>query len=95
LQQYSKLWSSVDLSKVEGKPLAVATDMVLADALAAATDNNYAGDGSLREVRRVDHDTGHVVKEYIGKHPMAWMRQFTSGRQLARFNLDPATRIKR
>jgi hypothetical protein len=66
----------------------VASDQIFKDSFAAATSNElYEGLGLLHEVRKVNRETGHVIKEYYG-HPMQWMSQFTGGRRLPRFNLD-------
>jgi hypothetical protein len=85
---------SVDLHELSGQSLKNATQQIFKDSLAASCNNEtYVGD-TLREFRRHCPDTGHIIKEFYGD-PMSWMSQFTGGRRLAKFNLDPATRIKR
>jgi len=89
LQTHSPTFKDEDIRAIAMVPKAfqIAEDQIFKDAwTAATTPEDIDGIGGLREVRRVNRDTGHVIKEYYG-NPMAWMSQFTGGRRLARFNL--------
>jgi hypothetical protein len=92
-QTHSPAWKGVDLSTLSGQALRNATAQIFADSIAASAAPESYGE-TLREVRRRDPDTGHMVKEFYGS-PMAWMCQFTGGRRLARFNLDAIHRRDR
>jgi hypothetical protein len=70
-----------------------ATAQIFADSIAASSSGESYGE-TMREVRRRDPETGHMIKEYYGS-PMAWMQQFTPGRRFARFNLDAIQRRDR
>jgi hypothetical protein len=84
-QQHSAAWKDVNLRDLDGQALRNATAQIFADSIAASTSPASVGE-SLREVRRRDPDTGHLVKEYYGE-PRAWMSQFAGGPpRLARFN---------
>jgi len=86
-QCYSDAWRDVDLGTLHGQALAVASKQIFADSFAASSaPDSYDVNNGLRETRRVNKDTGHVIREYYGQ-PMAWMQQFTGGRRLAKFNL--------
>jgi hypothetical protein len=86
-QAHSPAWKDVDLRTLSGQALRNATAQIFADSIAASSSSESYGE-TLREVRRRDPDTGHLVKEYFGE-PRAWMRQFAGGPpRLARFNLD-------
>jgi hypothetical protein len=86
-QSHSPAWKDVDLSMLSGQTLRNATAQIFADSIAASSSSESYGE-TLREVRRRDPDTGHLIKEYYGE-PRAWMRQFAGGPpRLARFNLD-------
>jgi hypothetical protein len=86
-QSHSPAWRDVDLSTLSGQTLRNAVSQIFADSIAASSSSESYGE-TLREVRRRDPDTGHLVKEYYGE-PRAWMNQFAGGPpRLARFNLD-------
>jgi hypothetical protein len=87
LKHHSPAWKEVDLGHLNEKELAIAAKQIFADSSAVATSNEYDPSGTgLREVRRVNRDTGHVIKEYYGD-PLSWMSRFAGGRRLAKFNL--------
>jgi len=88
MQSHSKTWKDVDLgvAAVDKNMLAIAKDAIYADAIEAARQPSIIGEMELREVRRRDPDSGHMIKEYYGD-PMSWMAQFSGGRRVARFNL--------
>lgn len=93
-KQHSALWKDVNLRELSGQALKNATSQIFKDSWSmACSDEPWTG-GNLREVRRRDPETGHLIKEFYGS-PMAWMSQFTGGRRLAKFNLDAGSRIKR
>jgi hypothetical protein len=86
-KQHSSLWKEVDLRELSGQALKNATAQIFNDSYAMACSNEpYAG-GDLREVRRVNRDTGHVIKEHYGS-PSSWMAQFMMPRYRARFDMD-------
>jgi hypothetical protein len=85
-QQYSENWKNVDLSTLSGQPLRNATREIFADSIAASSSSESYPE-TMREVRRRDPDTGHLIKEYYGS-PMVWMSQFMPARRSAKFNLD-------
>jgi hypothetical protein len=86
-QAHSAAWKNVDLSTLSGQALRNATAQIFADSIAASSASESYGE-TLREVRRRDPDTGHLVKEYFGE-PRAWLSQFSGGMpRLARFRLD-------
>jgi hypothetical protein len=74
-QMHSASWKDVDLNMLRN-----AVSQIFADSIAASSSSESYGE-TLREVRRRDPDTGHLIKEYYGE-PRAWMRH------LAKFNLD-------
>jgi hypothetical protein len=76
-QAHSAMWKDVDLSTLAGQALRNATAQIFADSIAASSSSESYGE-CLREVRRRDPDTGHLIKEYYGE-PRAWMRQFAGG----------------
>jgi hypothetical protein len=91
-QSYSAAWRDVDLATLSGQALRNATAQIFSDSIAASCSPASYGEEVLREVRRRDPDTGHLVKEYYGQ-PRAWLRQFAGGPpRLARFNLDGVKR---
>jgi hypothetical protein len=92
-QQHSPAWKDVDLSTLSGQSLRNATAQIFSDSISASSCGESMGE-SLREVRRRDPDTGHLIKEYYGS-PMAWMSQFPPARRTARFNLDAIQRRDR
>jgi hypothetical protein len=92
-QQYSENWKNVDLNMLSGQTLRNAVNQIFADSISASSCGESMGE-SLREVRRRDPDTGHLIKEYYGS-PMAWMSQFTPARRIARFNVDAISRRDR
>jgi hypothetical protein len=85
-QEHSPAWKGVDLSTLSGQSLRNATRQIFADSIKASSCGESMGE-SLREVRRRDPDTGHLIKEYYGS-PLAWMSQFMPARRSAKFNLD-------
>jgi hypothetical protein len=86
-QAHSQAWKNVDLGTLGGQTLRNAVSQIFADSIAASSSSESYGE-TLREVRRRDPDTGHLIKEYYGE-PRAWMRQFAGGpARLAKFNLD-------
>jgi hypothetical protein len=86
-QMHSANWKDVDLNMLSGQTLRNAVSQIFADSIAASSSSESYGE-TLREVRRRDPDTGHLIKEYYGE-PRAWMRQFAGGPpRLAKFNLD-------
>ena len=86
-QAHSPAWKDVDLRTLSGQALRNATAQIFADSIAASSSSESYGE-TLREVRRRDPDTGHLVKEYYGE-PRAWLCQFSGGMpRLARFRLD-------
>jgi hypothetical protein len=86
-QTHSPAWKNVDLATLSGQALRNATAQIFADSIAASSSPATYGE-SLREVRRRDPETGHLIKEYYGE-PRAWMQQFAGGPpRLAKFNLD-------
>jgi hypothetical protein len=93
-QQHSAAWKNVDLGTLSGQALRNAVSQIFADSIAASSSPATYGE-TLREVRRRDPDTGHLIKEYYGE-PRAWMQQFAGGPpRLARFNLDAIMRRDR
>jgi hypothetical protein len=92
-QQHSAAWRDVDLHTLSGQSLRNATSQIFADSIAASSCGESYGE-TLREVRRRDPDTGHLIKEYYGS-PMAWMSQFCPPRRTARFNVDALQRRDR
>ncbi len=90
LKHHSPEWKDVDLGviAVDSKAFDNVEKKIYADAMEAAIHPNI-GDGEfLREVRRRDPDTGHLIKEYYGQ-PRTWMSAFSGGPpRLATFNLD-------
>jgi hypothetical protein len=87
-QSHSPAWKDVDLNMLSGQTLRNAVSQIFSDSIAASSSSESYGE-TLREVRRRDPDTGHLVKEYYGK-PRAWMQYFAGGPpRLARFNLNP------
>jgi hypothetical protein len=90
-QQYSPAWKDVDLATLNGQTLRNATAQIFSDSIAASSSPATYGE-TLREVRRRDPDSGHLIKEYYGE-PRAWMQQFAGGLpRLARFNIDAINR---
>jgi hypothetical protein len=90
-QGHSPAWKDVDLAMLSGQTLRNAAAQIFADSIAASSSSASYGE-TLREVRRRDPDSGHLIKEYYGE-PRAWMRQFAGGPpRLARFNLDAINR---
>ena len=89
-QTHSPMWKDVDLSTLSGQSLRNATRQIFADSIAASSSGESYGE-TMREVRRRDPDTGHLIKEYYGS-PMAWMQQFCPSRRIAKFNLNPPQR---
>jgi hypothetical protein len=90
-QSHSPAWKDVDLNMLSGQTLRNAAAQIFSDSIAASSSSKSYGE-TLREVRRRDPDTGHLIKEYYGE-PRAWMRQFAGGPpRLARFNLDAFNR---
>jgi hypothetical protein len=85
-QQHSPAWKDVDLSTLSGQALRNATAQIFSDSIAASSSSESYPE-TLREVRRRDPDTGHMIKEYYGS-PMAWMLQFMPTRRSAKFVLD-------
>jgi hypothetical protein len=85
-QAHSNAWKDVDLSTLSGQALRNATAQIFSDSIAASSSGESYGE-TMREVRRRDPDTGHLIKEYYGS-PMAWMSQFCPPRRTAKFNLD-------
>jgi hypothetical protein len=86
-QAHSPAWKDVDLATLSGQALRNATAQIFADSIAASSSPATYGE-TLREVRRRDPDTGHLIKEYYGE-PRAWMQQFAGGPpRLAKFILD-------
>jgi hypothetical protein len=86
-QMHSASWKDVDLAQLSGQTLRNAVSQIFADSIAASSSPESYGE-SLREVRRRDPDTGHLIREFYGE-PRAWMSQFSGGPpRLARFNLD-------
>jgi colicin import membrane protein len=85
-QQYSPLWRDVDLSTLSGQTLRNAVSQIFSDSISASSCGESYGE-TMREVRRRDPDTGHLIKEYYGS-PLAWMSQFMPARRSAKFNLD-------
>lgn len=84
---HSPMWKNVDLSTLHGQTLRNAAAQIFADSIAASSAPESYGE-TLREVRRRDPDTGHLVKEYYGE-PRAWLSQFSGGRpRLAKFVLE-------
>jgi hypothetical protein len=92
-QQHSAAWKDVDLSTLSGQALRNATAQIFSDSISASSCGESMGE-SLREVRRRDPDTGHLIKEYYGS-PMAWMSQFCPPRRTAKFNVDALSRRDR
>jgi hypothetical protein len=93
-QAHSPAWKDVDLARLSGQALRNATAQIFADSIAASSSPAIYGE-TLREVRRRDPDTGHLIKEYYGE-PRAWMQQFAGGPpRLAKFNLDAIQRRDR
>lgn len=93
-QQHSPAWKDVDLQQLSGQSLRNAASQIFADCIAASSSPATYGE-TLREVRRRDPDTGHLIKEYYGE-PRAWLQQFAGGQpRLARFNLDAIQRRDR
>jgi hypothetical protein len=86
-QRNSDLWQEVDLRELKGQALKNAAEQIFCDSISAGKSNVMGSEMDLREVKRRDPDTGHIVREYYGS-PMSWMAQFTGGRRLARFNLN-------
>jgi hypothetical protein len=81
----------VDLATLNGQTLRNATAQIFSDSIAASSSPATYGE-TLREVRRRDPDSGHLIKEYYGE-PRAWMQQFAGGLpRLARFNIDAINR---
>jgi hypothetical protein len=90
LKHHSQEWKNVDLGviAVDSTAFDNVEKRIYADAMEAAIHPNVDGGEFLREVRRRDPETGHLIKEYYGQ-PRAWMQQFAGGPpRLARFNLD-------
>jgi hypothetical protein len=83
-QMHSANWKDVDLGTLSGQALRNATAQIFSDSIAASSSSATYGE-TLREVRRRDPDTGHLIKEYYGE-PRAWMGQFAGGPpRLAKF----------
>jgi hypothetical protein len=88
LKSHSQVWKDVDLKPLPPDAIKVAQAQIYKDSFEAATANEtYEGLGQLHEIRKVNRDTGHVIREYRG-HPMQWMQQFAAPRRLAKFNLN-------
>jgi hypothetical protein len=86
-QSHSPAWKDVDLATLSGQALRNATAQIFADSIEASSSPATYGE-CMREVRRRDPDTGHLIREFYGE-PRAWMSQFSGGPpRLARFNLD-------
>jgi hypothetical protein len=85
-QQHSEKWGDgVNLRDLRGKTLRNAAEEIFADSIAKSCNPVVIGAMNLREVRRRDPESGHLIKEYYGD-PMAWMSQFTGQKRTARFN---------
>lgn len=86
-QQHSAAWKNVDLGTLSGQALRNAVAQIFADSIAASSSSESYGE-TLREVRRRDPNSGHLIREFYGE-PRAWMQQFAGGSpRLAKFNLD-------
>jgi hypothetical protein len=86
IKSHSPAWRDVDLHELRGQALRNAQSQIVADSISASSSpDGYGFD--LREIRRRDPDTGHLIKEYYGS-PLAWMSQFMPARRSAKFNLD-------
>ena len=83
-QTHSPMWKGVDLSTLSGQSLRNAVSQIFSDSIAASSSGESYGE-TLREVRRRDPDTGHLIN--YGS-PMAWMSQFMPARRSAKFVLD-------
>jgi hypothetical protein len=70
-QQHSAAWKDVDLSTLSGQALRNAVTQIFADSIAASSSSATYGE-TLREVRRRDPDTGHLIKEYYGEPRALW-----------------------
>jgi hypothetical protein len=93
-QTHSPAWRDVDLSTLSGQTLRNATAQIFADSIAASSSPDSYGE-TMREVRRRDPDTGHLIREFYGE-PRAWMQHFSGGPpRLAKFNLDAVNRRER
>lgn len=86
-KQYSDAWKDVNLRELSGRALKNATQQIFKDSFEMAGSNEPWIGGDLREVRKRDPETGHLIKEFYGS-PMSWMQQFSGSRRLARFNLN-------
>lgn len=89
MQSHSAKWKDADLGRIaiaDPKTFDSICDAIYADAVEAGKHPVSIGEMELREVRRRDPDSGHMIKEYYGD-PSAWMSQFSGGRRVARFNL--------
>ncbi len=86
-QKHCDAWRDVDLHDLKGTALKNATQAIFADSIQASMNPVAIGELGLREVKRRDPDSGHIVKEYYGD-PMSWMQQFTGGRRVAKFNFN-------
>jgi hypothetical protein len=85
-QQHSEKWGEgVNLRELSGKTLSNAAGEIFADSITKSCNPVVIGAMNLREVRRRDPDSGHLIKEYYGD-PMAWMSQFAGAKRTARFN---------
>jgi hypothetical protein len=86
-QKHSENWRDVDLYELKGTALKNACQQIFANSINASKNVSAIGEMNLREVRRRDPDSGHMIKEYYGD-PQAWMAQFSGGRRLAKFNFN-------
>jgi hypothetical protein len=86
-QRHSELWKDADLAELRGVALKNACQQIFADSIKASGNNELVGELNLREIRRRDPDTGHLIRKFR-RDPMSWMQQFCGGRRLARFRLD-------
>ncbi|MDR6389221.1 NUDIX domain-containing protein [Paraburkholderia phenoliruptrix] len=75
MKTHSKEWQSIDLAKLDAATFSVIEPKIYADAMEAALHPTDLEDGSLRAVPK-NTGTGHVITNFYGSSPRAWMGDF-------------------
>jgi 8-oxo-dGTP pyrophosphatase MutT (NUDIX family) len=75
MKAHSKEWQGIDLAKLDAAAFSVIEPKIYADAMEAAMHPTDLEDGSLRAVPK-STGTGHVITNFFGSSPRAWMGDF-------------------
>lgn len=86
---HSRDWKDVDLARLDDVSFGVIESKIYADAMDVALRPIDAPAGMLREISRVDPDTGHRTRRFVGDPEACW-GEFKSPSRRARLNLNRA-----